>query len=91
MGTWKGASLNAALADSEGNIGFALISQSPIRKNDYPFQGCNIRDGTTSMYDWEGIVTTEKLPFTLNPEKGFYVASNNRVTPENSKYDFGAL
>jgi acyl-homoserine lactone acylase PvdQ len=26
----------------------------------------------------------------MNPDKGFFVSANNRVIPENSKFDHGA-
>lgn len=67
-----------------------LLSSSPKRKNDYPYLGSRILDGTTSDYDWQGIVGTERLPFVINPKRGYLVTANNRVVPENSKYDIGA-
>jgi penicillin amidase len=88
---WNGCSLNAVYADHEGNIGFAMMVQSPVRKNDYPLVGSKVHDGSTSAFDWVGQSPIEHLPFSLNPSKGYYVASNNRVVPENSKYDIGAM
>jgi len=47
-------------------------------------------DGTISTYDWQDIIDVDLLPFMLNPSKGYFVTANNRVIPENSKYDIGA-
>lgn len=47
---------NVVMADTSGNIGYMLLSSSPIRKNEYPYLGCRVLDGTTSEHDWEGIV-----------------------------------
>lgn len=78
------------MADDSGNIGYALLSPSPIRKNWYPYLGMNIIDGSTSKHDWEGITDLKNLPLVINPEKGYFISANNRIVPENSKYDFGA-
>ena len=78
------------LADIDGNIGYMLLSSSPKRKNHYPYLGCRISDGSISDHDWTGIVDINQLPFILNPAKGYFLAANQRVVPENSKYDIGA-
>jgi penicillin amidase len=78
------------MADTSGNIGYALLSASPIRGNEYPYLGCRVLDGTTSSHDWQGIVGMDSLPIVLNPAKGYYMTANHRVVPENSKLDIGA-
>lgn len=78
------------MADTSGNIGYSLLSAAPKRKNDYPYLGTTILDGTTSKHDWEGLVDLKYLPFSINPKKGYYVTANQRVVPENAKYDYGA-
>ena len=78
------------LADTSGNIGYALFSSNPIRKGDYPNLGCRAFDGTTSKHDWQGLVEFKNLPFVLNPAKGYYYTANQRLVPENSKFDIGA-
>ena len=55
MEYWKSAPINMVMADRSGNIGYMLLSASPIRKNWYPYLGCGILDGTTTFHDWEGI------------------------------------
>lgn len=67
-----------------------LLSSSPERKNEFPYLGCRILDGTTTEHDWEGLTNMKNLPYGLNPKKGFYVTANNRIVPENSKFDLGA-
>lgn len=64
------------MADTSGNIGYSLLSAAPKRKNDYPYLGTTILDGTTSKHDWEGLVDLKYLPFSINPKKGYYVTAN---------------
>lgn len=82
--TWSGAPTSMVMADSRGNIGYSLLSASPKRKNGYPYLGCFVQDGTSSDHDWVGIVEIDKLPFVLNPAKGYFVAANNRIMPDNA-------
>jgi len=90
LGEWRGASLNVVLADNSGNIGYTLTSSSPIRKHEYPHMGSRVLDGTTSYYDWVKLVPIQFLPFVMNPKKGYYATANQRIVPENSRFDIGA-
>ena len=67
-----------------------MLSGCPLRKNDYPHLGSKVLDGTKSQHDWEGLTTIDEYPFVMNPEKGYLVTANNRIVPENSKFDHGA-
>jgi penicillin amidase len=88
---WRSAPLNLVFSDRAGNIGYALASTAPQRKNDYPYLGCRVLDGSTSKHDWlESPVPMKDLPFILNPKKGYFVTANNRIVPENSKLHAGA-
>lgn len=87
---WNSVPGHQILSDSSGNIGAMVASPSPIRRNWYPHIGMNVIDGSTTKHDWEGITDIKNLPFVINPEKGYVVAANNRIVPDNSKFDFGA-
>ena len=86
---WKSVPMNVVMADNSGNIGYALMSSTPMRKNEYPYLGCRVLDGTTSKHDWIDITDMKNLPFVLNPKKGYFLTANNRIVPENSKFDAG--
>jgi penicillin amidase len=77
-------------ADIEGNIGYWMLSSSPVRRNDYPYLGSRVLDGTSSVHDWEGIAPLKDMPYALNPESGYLHTSNSRNVPEKSKFDYGA-
>jgi penicillin amidase len=81
---------NLLVATSDGDIGFFLANNIPIRKDKKPYTGCKVLDGTTSDNDWVGFVTPSDLPRVINPKKGFLVTANNRQMPDNVHTDLGA-
>ena len=87
---WKGVPSNVLMADRDDNIAYAMLASCPLRKNGYPHLGSQILDGTTSDHDWNGFASVDEMPFVMNPAKGYFITANNRVVPENSKYDHGA-
>jgi penicillin amidase len=78
------------MADTSGNIAYMLTSASPVRKNEYPYLGCRVLDGTTTKHDHVDIIDFQHLPFAINPKKGYFVTANGRIVPPNSKFDVGA-
>ncbi len=65
---------NWVLADSAGNIGYQMSGLMPIRR-----EGANgfvPLEGWKKENDWQGVVSPEKLPRELNPERGFIVTAN---------------
>lgn len=87
---WTGCPINLVMADTKGDIGYMMLTPSPRRKDRTPFLGSRVLDGTTSAWDWEGILPTTDLPRSFNPKKGYIVTANNRQTPDNAAYDIGA-
>lgn len=79
LNSYNGPSMNFVYADVDGNIGYVGAGKFPIRKAEhtglYPVPG----DGE---WDWRGWIPAEEWPRVLNPEEGFVVTANNKVTPE---------
>lgn len=75
---------NFVYADAEGNIGYVAPGRYPVRQEGhtglYPVSG----DGSRG---WRGFVPYEEWPRVLNPERGFVVTANNKVTPEGYPYE----
>jgi penicillin amidase len=71
---------NFVYADRYGNIGCCLSGRIPLRSKQaalFPFPGW-IEDGW-----WQGYIAEEEKPMIFNPEEGFIVNANNRITPED--------
>jgi penicillin amidase len=85
MKRWKLPTHNIVYADVEGNIGEHSVGMAPIRKN---FTGTMPVPGDTG-YEWSGWIPVPELPHEFNPERGFVVTANQRMTPDNFPYNVG--
>ena len=74
---------NLIYADTQGNIGYQMPGDIPIRKSGdgrYPVPGW------TGQYDWTGYIPFDELPYTYNPADGYIVTANNQVPPKDYPY-----
>jgi penicillin G amidase len=74
---------NLVYADVEGNIGYQMPGQVPIRKNG---DGSLPVPGWNNDYEWVGYIPFEELPFLFNPESGCIVTANNQAVPRDYPY-----
>jgi len=77
-----GPGQNAVYADVDGNIGYVMAAHVPIRKKGH---GEVPVPGDTDDYEWTGYIPSDQLPQSYNPESGFIVTANARVTGPNYK------
>lgn len=76
-------SQNFVYADRTGNIGYYGPGRIPVRaKGDgsVPVPGWN------DEYAWAGWIPFEELPHAYNPNSGYIITANNRVTPDDYPY-----
>ncbi len=74
---------NMLYADIDGNIGYQMPGDIPIRANG---DGTIPVPGWTDEYEWTGMIPFEELPYTFNPEEGYIVTANNQVPPRDYPY-----
>ena len=61
------------------------------RKDETPYLGCRVLDGTTSKFDWtDTLVPLTDLPRSLNPERGYIINANNRQASDRASKDYGS-
>lgn len=80
--------LNVAYADTAGNIGYWCTGRVPVRaqgKGDVPVPGW------TGEYEWIAEVPFEEMPHTLNPQQGYVVTCNHRLTPDDYPHFLGEV
>jgi len=73
---------NFIYADADNNIGYLFGGALPLRESNtttFAF------DGSTSQFDWNGMIGRNELPLLLNPTEN-YIASANNKTIKNFKY-----
>ena len=80
--TFVSISQNIVYGDVHGNIGLFTCGGIPLRTGNRAF----IVSGDTSLYDWTGVLPFEKLPHAVNPERGFLISANNRITGPGYPY-----
>jgi penicillin amidase len=74
---------NLLYADVEGNIGYQMPGDIPIRaKGD----GTVPVPGWTDEYAWTGFIPFDEQPYTFNPAEGYIVTANNEVPPNDYPY-----
>jgi penicillin amidase len=81
---WDIPGQNFVYADVQGNIGYQLTGQVPIRPEGH--QGLLPMPGWTDEFEWEGYIPFEELPMTYNPPEGFIATANNKVTADDYPY-----
>jgi len=74
---------NLLYADVEGNIGYQMPGDIPIRANG---DGRFPVPGWTDEYEWTGYIPFDELPYTFNPAEGYIVTANNMVPPRDYPY-----
>ncbi|MDQ3007839.1 MAG: penicillin acylase family protein, partial [Chloroflexota bacterium] len=74
---------NLLYADVDGNIGYQMPGDIPIRANG---DGTVPVPGWTDEYEWTGYVPFEELPYSFNPPEGYIVTANNQVPPSDYPY-----
>jgi penicillin amidase len=69
-------SQNFVFADIEGNIGYQMPGQIPIRAGG---QGLLPSPGWTDDYEWVDYIPFDDLPRAYNPDQGYIITANHAV------------
>ena len=77
MRRWSVPTTNQVYADVAGNIGWVAAGHSPVRLN---WTGLLPVPGS-GRYEWSGFLTSEQLPWALNPAAGFLMTANEMNLP----------
>lgn len=80
---WDVPSQNFVYADVDGNIGYQMPGNVPIRAQG---DGTIPVPGWTGEYEWTGYIPFDELPMVLNPSDHYVVTANHQVVPGSYKY-----
>ncbi len=75
--------MNLFYVDKQQNIGLLGVGKIPIRKSG---DGSLPVPGWEAAYDWIGSIPATEMPQSFNPESGYLLSANNKVT--NSDYPY---
>ncbi len=84
---WTVPAQNFVYADRTGTIGYQLPGRIPIRAKG---NGLVPVPGWTGEYEWVGEIPFDRLPSVRNPDRGFLVTANNRITPDGYPFFISA-
>jgi penicillin amidase len=76
-------SQNMIYADIEGNIGYVVPGNIPVRASG---DGTLPVPGWTDNHEWTGFIPYDDLPWLYNPDSGYIVAANNAAISEDYPY-----
>ncbi|MCH8327229.1 MAG: penicillin acylase family protein, partial [Candidatus Marinimicrobia bacterium] len=74
---------NIIYADRQGNIGWRMAAQVPIRKD---ADRLLLRPGASGEYDWQGTIPFEEMPFLYNPPEGYIATANHNTLADDYPY-----
>ncbi|HIB99367.1 TPA: penicillin acylase family protein [Candidatus Poribacteria bacterium] len=86
LSNWTDRVNNYAVADVNGNFGYLHAGKIPIRGE---ANGWRIVPGWTGECDWKGYIPHAELPRSINPDIGYTVTCNQRVTDHQYPYYVG--
>lgn len=76
---WDTAAQNVIYADVEGNIGYQMPGNIPIRAANH--SGMMPVPGWTSEFEWRGYIPFDSLPRIFNPARGWIATANQAAVP----------
>ena len=77
---WVAPMQNMVVADDAGCIAMVAAGRVPLRKPDNDLHGLVPAPGWEARYDWAGFVPPDATPRERDPERGFIVTANQRIT-----------
>ncbi|HYP42342.1 MAG TPA: penicillin acylase family protein [Chloroflexia bacterium] len=84
LSQWSVPGQNFVYADKEGNIGYQMTGEMPIRKQG---DGTAPVPGAAGEYDWTGYIPFDELPRSYNPPEHYIATANHKPFGADYKYD----
>lgn len=81
LSKWSVPGQNFVYADQQGNIGYQMTGDYPVRKKG---DGSVPVPGYSGEYGWTGVVPYDSLPRAYNPPGGYIATANNSPFPPGS-------
>lgn len=86
LADWSVPAQNFVYADVDGNIGYRLAGDIPVRRGGL---GLVPAPGWTEEYEWTGLIPHAELPTVFNPPSGLIVTANNKMTGDDYPHFLG--
>ncbi len=86
MACFNAPQLNIVYADTDGNIGYWVTGDVPIRMKG---NGSLPANGSSGEEEWQGNVPFKAMPHAFNPNKGYVLTCNHKIIPDDYPYFLG--
>jgi penicillin amidase len=80
------AQLNFVYADVDGNIGYRVTGNVPVRSAG---DGTTPAPGWAGTHEWVGFIPYDEMPHALNPAEGFIVSANHKILSDGYPHYLG--
>jgi penicillin amidase len=71
---------NVVFAGDDGHIGLRVVGRVPVRRADNDLHGLVPSPGWEARYDWQGWISPDQLPRSLDPPQAVIVTANQKIT-----------
>ncbi|MBU1620595.1 MAG: penicillin acylase family protein [Gammaproteobacteria bacterium] len=75
--------MNMLYIDADNNIGHLAAGKVPVRQEG---EGLFPLNGWLESSQWQGFIPTEEMPQEFNPERGYFINANNKITSADSPH-----
>ncbi|MFO0427864.1 MAG: penicillin acylase family protein [Planctomyces sp.] len=79
---WHVPTFNLAVADVAGSVAMICTGRIPVRTK--PERG--YRPGWDPSHQWAGVIPFDEMPRSINPDRGWLVSANNRLTAPDFRW-----
>jgi penicillin amidase len=83
---WSFPPHNLVAADNQGDIGYFMVGEIPMRGENHQSMGAFPVDGSVVDNDWLGLVPVNERPQVRNPVDGQIITANGKITPDDYKH-----
>ena len=81
LAQWSWPTQNVVYSDDAGHIAYQAIGRVPLRPAG--LRGLPIHD---AAHEWQGYISLDQMPSSVDPPSGFLATANSRVTTDKSTY-----
>ncbi|HXR38761.1 MAG TPA: penicillin acylase family protein [Terracidiphilus sp.] len=83
---WCWPTQNVVYSDDQGHTAYHAVGRVPLRATG--LRGLPIQDiaSADSKFEWQGYISFDSMPNSVDPPSGFLATANSRVTTDKSPY-----
>ncbi len=85
LSAWCFPTQNVVYSDDQGHIAYHAVGKVPFRPKGLVGAPIVVANDA-NQHEWEGYISFDSLPFSVDPSSGLLATANSRVTPNDTKF-----